>query len=53
MTLDSNGLITLNIIEYFFLSRFSFTETDDSQDSRGRDGAIFYSALPLLPAQER
>ena len=26
---------------------FSFTDTDDSQDSRGREGAIFYSILPL------
>ena len=31
----------------FFLSGFSFTDTDDSQDSRGREGTIFYSALPL------
>ena len=30
----------------FFLSGFSFTDTDDSQDSRGREGTIFYS-IPL------
>ena len=32
---------------FFFLSGFSFTDTDDSQDSRGREGTIFYSTLPL------
>ena len=26
-----------------FLSEFSFTNTNDSQDSRGREGTIFYS----------
>ena len=36
----------------FFLSGFFFTDTDDSQDSRGREGAIFYSTLPLPPAHE-
>ena len=35
----------------FFLSGFSFTDTDDSQDSRGREGTIFYSTLALPPAQ--
>ena len=34
----------------FFLSGFSFTDTDDLQDSRGREGTIFYSTLPLPPA---
>ena len=29
------------------LSGFSFTDTDDSQDSTGREGTIFYSTLPL------
>ena len=37
---------------FFFLSGFSFRDTDDSQDSRGRDGTIFYSTLPLPPANE-
>ena len=37
---------------FFFLSGFSFTNTDDSQDSRGREGTIFYSTLPLPPAHE-
>ena len=27
-------------------------DTDDSQDSRGREGTIFYSNLPLPPAHE-
>ena len=36
----------------FFLSGSSFTNTDDSQDSRGRKGTIFYSTLPLPPAHE-
>ena len=34
----------------FFLSGFSFTDTDNSQDSRGRERTIFYSTLPLPPA---
>ena len=37
---------------FFFLLRFSFTDTDDSQDRRGREGTIFYSTLPLPPAHE-
>ena len=37
---------------FFFLSGFSFTDTDDSQDSRGREGTIFHSTLPLPPAHE-
>ena len=37
---------------FFFLSGFSFTDTDDSQDSRGKEGTIFYSTLPLPPAHE-
>ena len=36
----------------FFLSGFSFTDSDDSQDSRGREGTILYSTLPLPPAHE-
>ena len=37
---------------FFFLSGFSFTDTDDTQDRRVREGIIFYSTLPLPPAQE-
>ena len=40
-------------LDLFFLLGFSFTETDDSQDSRGREGTIFYSTLPLPPAHEQ
>ena len=39
-------------ISFFFLSGFSFKDTDNSQDSRGREGTIFYSTLPLPPAHE-
>ena len=34
----------------FFLSGFYFTDTDNSQDSRGREENIFYSTLPLPPS---
>ena len=37
---------------FFFLSGFSFTDTDNSQDSRGREGTFLYSTLPLPPAHE-
>ena len=40
------------MLHFFFLSGFSFTDTDDSQGSRGREGSIFYSTLPLPPAHE-
>ena len=30
------------MIPFFFLSGFSFTDTDNSQDSRGREGIIFF-----------
>ena len=36
----------------FFLSGFSFTDIDYSQDSRGSEGTIVYFTLPLLPAHE-
>ena len=36
----------------FFLSGFSFKDTDNSQDSREREGTIFYSTLPLLPVHK-
>ena len=32
---------------FFFLSGFCFTDTDNSQDNRGREETIFYSTLPL------
>ena len=37
---------------FFFLSRFSFTYTNDSQDSRVGEGTIFYFTLPLPPTHE-
>ena len=36
----------------FFLSGFSFTDIDDSQDSREREGTFVYSTLPLPPAHQ-
>ena len=36
----------------FFVSGFSFMDTDDSQDSGEREGVIFYSTLPLSPIHE-
>ena len=35
-----------------FLSGFSFSDTDNTQGSRGRKRAILYSTLQLPPAQE-
>ena len=35
-----------------FLSRFSSTHTDDSQDRIGRERTIFYFTLPLPPAHK-
>ena len=35
-----------------FLSGLSFTDTDNSQDCRGRGETFFYSTLPLPPAHE-
>ena len=39
---------------FFFYQGFlsQTLNTDDSQDSRGREGTFFYSTLPLPPAQE-
>ena len=37
---------------YIFLSRFFFTDTEDSQDSRGTEGTIVCSTVPLPPAHE-
>ena len=45
-------LLTNKQQEFFFLSGFSFTDTDESQDSKGREGTIFYSTLLLPPAHE-
>ena len=40
----------VNSYMFFFLSGFSFMDTDDLQDSRGRGGTIFCSIIPLPPA---
>ena len=40
-------LLRGRINRFFFLSGFSFTDTDDSQNSRGSERTIFYSTLPL------
>ena len=37
---------------YIFSIRVFFHNTDDSHDSRGREGTMFYSTLPLPPAHE-
>ena len=50
MPYQHNQIPTWNI---FFLSGFFFTGTGDSQDSRGREGVIFFYTLPLPPAQEQ
>ena len=40
------------IFFFFFSTRIFFTDTHHSRDSRGREGIIFYSTLPLPPAHE-
>ena len=37
---------------FFFLSGLCFMNTDNSQDSRGREGTFFCSTLPLPPTHE-
>ena len=37
---------------FFFLFGFSFTDTDNTLGSKGREGTIFCSTLPLPPAHE-
>ena len=44
--------LILLVLYIFFLSGFFFTDTDDTQGSRGREWTIFYSTLPLPPAHE-
>ena len=38
--------------KHIFLSGFSFTDTNDSQNSRGRGWDYLYSTLPFPPAHE-
>ena len=51
-SVKKNTILRLYTDIYFFLSGFSFTDSDDSHDSRGREGTMFYSTLPLPPAHE-
>ena len=46
------GIFTVLFTYIWSLSRISFTETDNSQDSRWKEGTIFYSTLPFPPAHE-
>ena len=46
------SLVCLACFFHFFSVRIFFTDTDDSQDNRGREGIIFYFTLPLPPAHE-
>ena len=46
------GYCSLPVGFFFFSIRVFFTNTDDSQDSKGREGTIFYSTLSLPPAHE-
>ena len=39
----------IQITTFFFLSGFSFTDTGDSQDSKGREETTFCFTLPLPP----
>ena len=53
VTLLKNDSITRSPGNFFFCSiRVFFTDTDDSQDSSGKERTIFYCTLPLVPAQE-
>ena len=47
-------LWSCNVVKnvFFFLLGFSFTDTDNSQWSRGRQRTIFYFTLPFPPAHE-
>ena len=50
---DILGWRVAECFSFFFLSGFSFTNTDDSQDSRGRQRAIFYSnPSPIASSHE-
>ena len=45
-------LVMSTNFQIFFLSGFSFTDTGNSQDSRGRKGTVFYSTLTLPPTHK-
>ena len=48
----STQQLLFRVSYFFFLSGFSFTDTDDPQNSRRREETIFYSTLPLPSAHE-
>ena len=50
--LNTFKYLMIIVLHFFFLLGFSFTDTEDSQSSRVREGTVFYSTLPLPPAQE-
>ena len=52
ITISSFLVKKSNFNKFLFLSGFSFTDTDNSQDSRRREGTIVYSILPLPPAHK-
>ena len=52
ITILEKVLKFLIIYLFFFLSEFSFTDTDNSQNSRGREKTIFFPTLPLPSAHE-
>ena len=43
--INCGGLITIN----FFFLNFFFTDSDESQDSKGREGTIFITFCHLIP----
>ena len=49
---DNYDNTTYQVFLLFSVSGLSFTDTNDSQDSRGRGETIFYLTLPLPPAHE-
>ena len=48
----SKAVLSVFLIWIFFSIRLFFTDTDDSQDSRGKEETIFYSTLPLPSAHK-
>ena len=49
---SSVNTLCFSHLHLLFCIRVFFTDTDNSQDSRGREGTIFYSTLPILPAHK-
>ena len=47
----NKNVVYIYIYIYIYIKVF-FTDTDYSQDSRGMEGPIFYSTLPLPPAHK-